>query len=99
MAFTLEQIVSWGRSFDEYVRMFGLTDDDLNLKILGCGDGPASFNSVMHKNGKRVISIDPIYQFSADQIRTRIDATYPQLGGGKGALFRRVHIQNSGGGP
>ena len=63
MAFTLEQIVPWGRSLDEYVRMFSLTDEDLNLKILGCGDGPASFNSVMHKNGKRVISIDPYRLF------------------------------------
>jgi hypothetical protein len=24
--------------------MFSLTDDDLQLRILGCADGPASFN-------------------------------------------------------
>jgi hypothetical protein len=44
MAFTLDQVVPWGRSFDEYRRMFALSDDDLGLRILGCADGPASFN-------------------------------------------------------
>jgi hypothetical protein len=47
MPFTLDQIVPWGRSFDEYVRMFSLTPDDLDKNILGCGDGPASFNAAI----------------------------------------------------
>ena len=51
MAFTLDKVVPWGRSYDEYVSMFGLTGDDLSLSILGCGDGPASFNSVIHRDG------------------------------------------------
>ena len=69
MAFCLEEIVPWGRSSKEYVRMFSLTDADLEKKILGCGDGPASFNAAMRWQGKRVVSIDPLYQFSAEQIR------------------------------
>jgi hypothetical protein len=43
--FTLERVVPWGRSFDEYRRMFVLSSDDLRLRILGCADGPASFNA------------------------------------------------------
>ncbi len=43
MGFTLDKIVPWGRSYDEYVSMFGLTKADLGLRILGCGDGPAGF--------------------------------------------------------
>ena len=35
MPFTLDHVVPWGRSFDEYRRMFALTDDDLNTRILG----------------------------------------------------------------
>lgn len=77
MAFRYEQVVPWGRSFEEYVRMFGLTDDELNLRILGCGDGPASFNSEMARRGKTAVSIDPIYQFSAEELGQRIDETYP----------------------
>ena len=72
MAFSIEQIVPWGRSFDEYVRMFSLSDADLEGRILGCGDGPASFNAAMHRQGKRVISVDPLYRFSAEQIWGRI---------------------------
>src|SRR2546427_797818 len=79
MAFKYEAIVPWGRSFDEYRRMFNLNGEDLHLRILGCADGPASFNSEMFRNGQRVISCDPLYQFSAGQIRQRIDATYEEV--------------------
>ena len=79
MAFKYEQAVPWGRSFDEYRRMFGLTDEDLSRTILGCADGPASFNAEMSKQGHRVVSCDPLYQFSTDQISQRIDATYENV--------------------
>ena len=79
MAFTLEQIIPWGRSFDEYRRLFALTDDDLRLKILGCGDGPATFNAEATRQGFSVVSCDPLYRFSAAQIRRRIAATYDEV--------------------
>ncbi len=40
----LQDIVPWGRSFEEYRDMFLLTDADLQKSILGCGDGPAAFD-------------------------------------------------------
>ena len=73
--FTLDKVVPWGRSFDEYRRMFALTDDDLRTRILGCADGPAGFNAEATRRGSRVISCDPLYEFSAEQIRQRIAAT------------------------
>jgi hypothetical protein len=76
MGFTLEKVVPWGRSYDEYVSMFDLTENDLKLRILGCGDGPAAFNSALAKCGGNIISIDPIYVFDANQIRKRISETY-----------------------
>lgn len=76
MAFNYETVVPWGRSFDEYRRMFCLTDEDLRSGILGCADGPACFNAEMNRLGHRVVSCDPLYQFSADQIKQRIDSTY-----------------------
>ena len=33
--FTLDAVVPWGRSFDEYCAMFALSDRDLGLRILG----------------------------------------------------------------
>ena len=76
MPFTLEEIVPWGRSFTEYVGMFSLTAADLEKRILGCGDGPASFNATMHAKGRRVVSVDPLYQFSGEQIRGRVREAY-----------------------
>lgn len=76
MGFTLEKVVPWGRSYDEYVSMFDLTEADLELRILGCGDGPAAFNSELTKRGGNIVSVDPIYVFDADQIKGRISETY-----------------------
>jgi hypothetical protein len=59
--------------------MFDLTNVDLETQILGCGDGPASFNAEMKALGHTVVSVDPIYQFSADQIRQRVQATYDPI--------------------
>jgi hypothetical protein len=72
----LQTVVPWGRNLTEYSQMFALTDADKSRRILGCGDGPASFNAEMHQLGHHVVSIDPLYQFSADQIRDRVEATY-----------------------
>ena len=77
MGFQLADIVPWGRSFSEYVAMFALTAEDLKQPILGCGDGPASFNAVLTARGGTVQSIDPLYAFDADQIRQRIDEVVP----------------------
>ncbi len=73
----LEQVVPWGRSLEEYCRMFDLTETELQSKILDCGGGPASFNAEMTQQDKLVVSCDPLYQFSVDEISRRIDETYP----------------------
>ena len=77
--FTLDRVVPWGRSFDEYRRMFALSDGDLDRRILGCADGPASFNAEATARGSRVVSCDPLYRFSADAIGARIDDVYEQV--------------------
>jgi len=84
MAFSLERVVPWGRSLAEYQRMFALTPDDLRRRILGCADGPASFNVEATELGAQVISADPLYAFSSAEIRRQIEATYP-------TIIERVH--------
>lgn len=79
MTFTLEQVVPWGRNFEEYVAMFALSSDDLQGHILGCSDGPAGFNSMLTQQGGRVISVDPIYGYTAVDIRQRVQAVYPTM--------------------
>lgn len=75
----LHEVIPWGRSFAEYRAMFSLTASDLQANLLGCGDGPASFNAESNQRGCRVTSVDPLYQFSSKQIRTRIDEVYEQV--------------------
>lgn len=75
MGFQLENVVPWGRSMQEYVRMFDLTPD-VKLAILDCAGGPASFNVEMTRLGYKVISCDPVYQFTASEISQRIQDTY-----------------------
>ncbi|WGV23966.1 SAM-dependent methyltransferase [Halotia branconii] len=76
MVFKLENVIPWGRSMKEYVKMFNLTPEELKLNILDCAGGPASFNAEMTLQGYKVISCDPIYQFTADEISKRIEDTY-----------------------
>lgn len=75
----LENVVAWGRSFDEYVKMFDFTSDELKLNIVDCGGGPSSFNAQITQLDGKVISCDPIYQFSVEEIQNRIQETYPKI--------------------
>ena len=75
MAMTLDQVIPWGRSLAEYQQMFDLSPQTLQGKILGCGDGPASFNAELTAQGGSVVSVDPIYAFSSQAIERRVQAT------------------------
>ena len=74
MAVHFDQIVPWGRSRNEYDRMFALTTDHLSGGVLDCGGGPASFTAELAACGERAIAVDPIYQFSGSDIRARFEA-------------------------
>ena len=75
----LSTVIPWGRSFNEYKDMFLFTHDDLEKRILGVGDGPASFNAELTEKGCNIKSVDPLYEFSKEQIRQRIDEVYNQV--------------------
>jgi hypothetical protein len=80
MAMKLDTVVPFGRSLDEYRRMFSLSDADLRDKnILGVGDGPASFNAEVHANGGAVVSVDPLYVFGAQEIEARFHAVIDDI--------------------
>ena len=60
MVVQLDEVVPFGRSLDEYKLMFDLSPKDLQQKILGVGDGPASFNAEGTKIGLEIVSVDPL---------------------------------------
>ncbi|NLK94894.1 MAG: SAM-dependent methyltransferase [Clostridiales bacterium] len=76
MKYTLSKVVPWGRNYNEYVKMFMLSDEECNLKIASFGDGPASFNCDSNGN---VISFDPIYNYSKEEIEKRILETKDEV--------------------
>jgi hypothetical protein len=79
MVMKLDKVVPFGRSLDEYIKMFNLSSEDLQQRILGVGDGPASFNAEGTAKGYKINSIDPIYQFDGAEIKQRFDAVVDNI--------------------
>ena len=79
MAFELKSVVPWGRSLEEYGLMFNLTEADLGRRVVSFGDGPAGFNAQMHALGHRVVSLDPIYGFTREELAGRIRETRDEV--------------------
>lgn len=79
MPVTLDRILIWGRPLDEYVDMFALSDEDLEKRFLDCASGPASFNASLTMRGGRIISLDPIYCLSSDEITGQINEAYKMI--------------------
>jgi hypothetical protein len=77
LAFKLNEVIPWRRSFEEYRRIFSLTGKDLAGRILGCGDGPASFNTGATIRGHAAVSCDPIYAFAPAEVGQRVNDWAP----------------------
>lgn len=88
MPFTLDGVVPWGRTFNEYAGMFALTADDTTGRILGGGDGPASFNAEAAARNIPVVSCDPIYLHPPEAIEARVQATYSVV---MEQIYQNVH--------
>lgn len=76
MPFSLQRVIPWGRTFAEYRAMFDLSAADLRRRILGCGDGPASFNAELTALGGDVVSVDPLYAFPGTAIERRVEEAF-----------------------
>lgn len=79
MAVKLDSVVPFGRSLDEYTKMFSLTDAEFQHPILSVADGPASFNAEGTQRGYHITSVDPLYGFNAGQIKQRFDAVVDDI--------------------
>jgi hypothetical protein len=73
--FHITDVLPWGRNATEYRAMFDLGNVPMDAHILDVGGGPASFNVEDTSKGRKITSIDPIYQFSQKAIRNRIVET------------------------
>ncbi len=76
MSLNLDEVIPLGRCLGEYSKMFSLEPSDLELAILDCAGGAASFNAEMTRQGQKVISCDPHYQRTPVEIGDLIQKTY-----------------------
>lgn len=81
MSLKLDRVVSIGRSLTEYAAMFRLTPPDLDRRILGVADGPASFNAELRALDRRVVSVDPIYDLPLVEIERQSRAAIDEVVG------------------
>ncbi|PFN76436.1 SAM-dependent methyltransferase [Bacillus sp. AFS076308] len=72
MKLELERIVFIGRTFEEYIDMFSLSNEELKgKKILDCPAGACSFTAVGSKNGLNVTACDIAYYYSVDDLKNK----------------------------
>jgi SAM-dependent methyltransferase len=70
----LNKVVLLGRTFEEYIRYFGLSAEQLRgKKILDIASGVGSFCAEANAQGLNVTAFDPIYELSAEQIQKRCE--------------------------
>ena len=59
--------------------MFDVSDEELNLRILGVGDGPASFNSEMNALGIRCYQLTQSTCFQERRSRGELKRNYDTI--------------------
>jgi predicted RNA methylase len=73
--FAFEKVALFGRSLDEYRKMFNLNIEDLKGKrILDCNGGPSSFACEAAALGLNVTACDPMYALEIEPLRRQIDS-------------------------
>ena len=65
------------KSFDEYIKMFDLSSEDLQQRIVAIPGGPSSFNAEGTKAGFNITSICPGYRCSDTELREIINRYLP----------------------
>lgn len=76
----IEEVYPWGHTLADYRKIFQLTDEELSKELIGFADGTASVNSELMQVGRKMVSLDPIYQFSTSDIELRLNAVLAQSG-------------------
>ncbi len=68
----LEHIAFLGRTFQEYLDMFGLTESELkDIKVLDCPSGPSSFTAEAHAKGLEVTACDPCFSLTGEGLKRK----------------------------
>jgi hypothetical protein len=78
--FQLSSVAFFGRTFDEYVRFFGLDACALpGLRVLDVAAGPSSFTFEAHRRGIRAAAVDPLYGYSPQSLDAFVRVDYERV--------------------
>lgn len=66
----------WGRTLEEYRKIFSLYKLTPQTKIISIADGPSTFNLQLREIGLQAISVDPIYNLSVDNLKACFEESY-----------------------
>ncbi|MCC2599915.1 hypothetical protein [Sphingobacterium sp. FBM7-1] len=69
----LNEVHPWGHNLTEYRSIFNLDDEDLHKSIISFADGTSSANSELTNMGHKIISVDPVYQFTRNDLDYRLN--------------------------
>ncbi len=69
----INEIVPWGRNLEEYCCIFNLSAGDLSKSILCFADGTGSFNFEMYQQGRKAISLDPVYSQETEVLEEKFN--------------------------
>ena len=64
----IDGVTALGFGLQEYIKMFALTEDELNMRILDYRAGASCFAADMYAQGKQVVACDPLYQKPLSEI-------------------------------
>ncbi len=79
-ALSLDSIGFFGRSYDEYLRLFALDAAALSRRrILDVAAGPASFAAEASRRGLDVTAVDPLYGCTPAALRAHIHLDYARM--------------------
>jgi hypothetical protein len=78
--FHLSSVAFFGRTFDEYVRFFGLAPAGLaGRSVLDVAAGPSSFAAEAPGHGIHAVAVDPLYGFSTDTLTAHVQIDYARM--------------------
>lgn len=72
-------VTALGFGLKEYIKMFGLTDIELEKNILDCRAGASCFAAEMQQQGKTVTACDPLYQLPVEKVEGLVLAAKESL--------------------
>jgi hypothetical protein len=70
----IDGVTALGFGLQEYIKMFDLTENELNMNILDCRAGASCFAAQMHEQSKVAIACDPLYHSDLDEIKRLVNA-------------------------